>query len=241
MAIRLTKYLIAFIFLSAFFRIFSPASVFAADPQFMSSWSANSFAPYWYQGKILPSSGSRVNMSFELIGQDKTNLGKVLDLSNRLVKWYVNNQYYTQGEGLKSISFTINKWTASDSLNVRVSSEVENPSDGSVSFVDNYITIPIVKPEIVIFNKNFSNIVSANSTVDLSSAPFFFNTDSLYNIVPTWTVGSQKSGGIANDPFSLSINFGKNINSGVINVGLTAQNSTNPIESAQNSISFTIQ
>ncbi len=241
MITRFIKYSVISVFLVILAQLFLPTSVFAADPQFMVSWNASSFAPQWYQGKILPSKGSRVNISFELIGQDKTNLGKVLDLSNRLVKWYVNNQYYDQGQGLKSISFPINKWIASDNLSVRISSEVENPSDGSVSFVDNYITIPIVNPEVVIFNKNFSNIINANSMISLSSAPFFFNANLLYDIVPTWTVENKKFGGIANDPFSLSVNFGKNINSGIVDIGLTAQNANNPIESAQSSISFTIQ
>ncbi|MCL5004571.1 MAG: hypothetical protein M1170_01335, partial [Patescibacteria group bacterium] len=54
--------------------------------EFLTTWKADGFVPAWYEGKILPSRGSRVSVSFELLKN-----GKISDLSNVVVRWYVND------------------------------------------------------------------------------------------------------------------------------------------------------
>ena len=56
-------------------------------PQFMVSWQAQSYAPSWYQGKIFPTKGSRINVVFELVDG-----GKIADLSKLKVRWYLNDK-----------------------------------------------------------------------------------------------------------------------------------------------------
>ena len=240
MVTRATKLILGMALLAGAFLTASASQVFAASPQFMTSWSANSFAPSWYQGKIFPTKGSKFTVSFELVGQDSSNLGKILDLSNSQIKWYINDRFYTQQVGLKSITFTNITYPGS-TINVRISAEVTNPSDGTSSFMDDYVAIPVVSPEVVIFNKNFSNIISLNSTVDFSAAPFFFNANSINDISAVWNVGGQQSDKNSQDPFSVSVKFGQNISPGMINVGITAQNVNNALETAASSLGFTIQ
>lgn len=240
MIMRATKLILGIVMLAGAFFVASTSQVFAASPQFMASWSANSFAPSWYQGKIFPTKGSKFTVSFELVGQDSSNFGKIIDLSSSQVKWYINDRFYTQQVGLKSITFTNITYPGS-TINVRISVEVTNPSDGTSSFMDNYVAIPVVSPEVVILNKNFSNTISLNSTVDFSAAPFFFNVSSINDISAVWNVGGQQSDKNSQDPFSLTAKFGQNISPGLINVSITAQNINNTLETAASSLGFTIQ
>jgi hypothetical protein len=240
MLMRVTKLILGMALLAVSFFAVSANRVLAINPQFLVSWSAKNFAPLWYEGKTFPTKGSKISVSFELVSQNSADFGKIINLSGNQVKWYLNDRFYIQQTGLKSITFTNNLFPNS-AISVKISAEVINPSDGRSSFVDKYVTIPVSSPRVVISNKNFGRVLSPNSTVNLTATPFFFSVDSVSDISAVWNVGGQQSDKNVEDPFSLAVKFGQNIPPGPITISINAQNISNVLETAANSLGFSIQ
>lgn len=240
MSIRLTKIFIGIILVTASLLVVSAKSAFAADPQFMVSWKTNSIVPSWYEGKSFPTKGSRVTVSFELISQNSADFGKLVDVSGSQVKWYLNGRFYTQQTGLKSLTFTNNLFPGS-SINIGISVEVTNPSDGTTIFMDKSASIPVISPEMIINNNIFDKTISSNSTLNLTAAPFFFNVVSLNNVSAVWDVAGQQSDKNSDNPFSLALKLGQNVPSGPLDINITAQNIYNALENAVSSIEFIVR
>ena len=240
MIMRATKLILGTTLLVASLFTVSANKVFAADPQFFVSWSADSFTPSWYEGKAFPTKGSKVNVSFELVSQNSADFGKIVNLSSSQIRWYINDSFYIQQNGLNSLTFTNNSFPNS-TIKVRISAEVTNPSDGNSSLVNKYVTIPVASPKVIISSKDFSRILGPNSAVNLTAAPFFFNVDSINNISAIWNVSGQQSDKNAENPFSLVVKFGQNIFPGPITVNINAQNIKDVLETAVSSLGFTMQ
>jgi hypothetical protein len=154
----------------------------AADssPQFLVSWQAYNYVPSWYTGKILPSPGTLVEVRFDLI--DK---GKMIDLSQFRVRWYLNNkliQNENNGLGLQYLKFIVPELTREGDIEIRI---VVLDYPGS-NVLGKLIKIPVVRPEAVI-DAPYIISKSVFGNFIYKAYPFFFNVQNLNDISTQWS------------------------------------------------------
>ena len=236
---RLLKISAIFVFL-IIIAVFGASSVQAADPQFLVSWKADTSVPPSYAGKSLPVSGSTITVSFELIGVAGNQVGKILDLTNNNVRWYVNGNLLSQGNNEKTFSFitTDNNDTETD---VKISAEYADPVAGYSYFVDKYITIPLSHPQVVINQNGMSSSVAIGTGTKLFALPYFFNT-LMKNLSIQWSADGQDIPIDPKDPWNLNVNIGSNYISGAqVTISAIVQNILDSSMQAQKSVIITVQ
>lgn len=225
----------SFLIIIAFFA-FTKAS-FAADPSFIVSWKANNHVPMNYLGKVLPISGSEVDISFEMVGNNPGDSGKIINLSNNEVRWYVNGTFMKSGQNMKSFSFVTSDGNGTET-DVKISAEYNDPTTQQNYFVNEYIAIPLTFPDVVISYKNFSgSLIKGNANL-FSAIPFFFNS-ALDSLSILWTVNNQQATSDYKDPWNLTVNLGSDYPSGSdININAVVQDRTNSQSSASKTYHF---
>lgn len=158
-------------------------------------WQTSSFYPSNYQGKPLPSDGSLVRVSLQLLRDNK-----IIDASSYPIKWYANNKYFREGTGLTEISFRVDE-SRGDFYSIKASVT----TDGGV--VSEFLTIPIAQPELILESTATNGGIKPNSSVTFSVVPYFFNIQSLADLNISWNIQGQK---IANEKKStLFVQFGE--------------------------------
>ncbi len=219
-----------FLFGVGFAFLFGAGSASAASPQFMVSWQAESYAPSWYQGKIFPTQGSRINVGFELIDG-----GKIIDLSKNKVRWYVNDKLVkneNNGLGIRFFSFIVADYAGEDA---EIKIAVLPCAGGCVGYKKNeilykIIKIPIVSPEAVIDApyKEKRIFVGENR---LFAYPFFFNVKNPDNLSFSWLINNReaKVGDKEQDVLNLKINSAV-IPGDIINLQLAIKNLLKELE-----------
>ncbi len=146
-------------------------------PEFLASWQANSFVPSWYEGKIFPVYGSRIDVNFELIDN-----GKIADLSKEKVRWYVNDDLILNeknGLGIKNFSF-VNNYFYGGELEVKIS--IPEYKSGSLIKV---VHIPVKTPEVAVEAPYFGQILKQGKNL-VFAWPFFFSATDLNNLSLEW-------------------------------------------------------
>lgn len=143
----------------------------ASAPEIIVTWKTNSFTPSSYMGKALPSARSQINVALQLLDEDK-----MVNLSKNEIRWYINNQLLDSGSGLTNISFPAPS-LGEQSLLLRVVI-IDYKNDE----LNEFVTIPIIKPEIV--------IVSAEQP-QLKSLAYFFNISSVDQLKIDWKVDGK--------------------------------------------------
>ncbi len=203
------------------------------SPQFLVSWQTQSYAPGWYTGKIFPTQGSSVEISFELIDS-----GKIVDLSATKVRWYVNDklvQNEQNGLGLKYLKTIVPNY-AGQEMEIRITIV-----DYKGQVLNNTIRIPVVKPEVVIDAPYPGNKVSFGSNF-FEAIPFFFNIKNLGNLSFEWTFNNKKSEQPAEDPQIFNLNISSQIASGSVgNILVTVKNFLKELEFASKNLQITIK
>lgn len=156
-------------------------------------WSADSYVPFGYQGRKLPSKGSKITIEadLEILTGNPTSFK---------YSWFLDEifQEAKSGYGRDSFEFWVKKLdNASHTILLKVFNE-------SRSFlVEESITIPITKPEIAIYTKenNRMNLPYTTSIENLNMAsnkessflalPFFFNIRNLRQLKFNWTFADK--------------------------------------------------
>jgi len=192
------------------------------------TWQANNFFPSDYQGKALPSTGTRVSLSVMVIKS-----GKILNLSGAKIFWYVDEKLINR-EGEPTITFVATK-RGGDSHFVRM---VIESKDGKF---ENSTRIPMVKPSLAIGIPYAGNVVPRNSELRLKALPFFFNVSSLEALKFSWNVGGEKISGVSENELVLKI--GTPLSELQRNLLLTAsaENIGNPSEFGEEIVRLKIQ
>lgn len=191
--------------------LINSSRVYAAGPNFLVSWKAEDYAPAGYLGKILPVNQTKIDVSFELIGNNPSDNGKIVDLSGNEVRWYVNGNLMSQSNGRKTFSFVTNDENNADT-SVRISADYSDSSAGYSYFVDDYIDISLSAPDIVVVYKNYNLYLSKGNNNFFSAIPYFFNS-TLDNLKASWTVNDQ-SVDPGSDQWDLGVTLGDNYPSG---------------------------
>ena len=201
-------------------------------PEFLVTWQAQNYVPDWYQGKILPISGTPVNISFELIDN-----GEIADLSKITIRWYVNDKLVineNNGLGIKNLKINI---PDSNGMQTEIRIVV---LDYLESMIDKLVYIPVVGPEAVI-NAPYADekIKTGSSIFELS--PFFFNINNLSNLSVSWLMNGQKPT-TADNPYVFNLNVGSETPSGTkINISASIKNILKEFESASQNLNLVIK
>ena len=201
-------------------------TTFAAT-EFLTSWRADSYVPYFYQGKVLPSPNSNITISFEVLSN-----GRPLDISSRTVRWYLDNQLYQSGIGLKTISFKTDTIKQTD-YQVKISL----PKSSNGKDLEEFLIIPLASPEAVIDAPYSNNLVNEGINL-LRGLLYFFNTRDLKDIILTWTANGQKTSASVGAPDILELKVPASASGNSINIGLTAKNTKNELEFADASVNM---
>jgi hypothetical protein len=207
--------LIVLVFLPGIFALSKPAfAQTASSPKFLITWqTTGSYIPSFYVGKALPTYGSKITASLELLSPQ----GKTINLSGQTIYWYLNDNLIGGGTGTQQVTFSPTG-QAPNSLNLRVTL----PSYNGVYLI-HAITIPMVLPEATIDAPYPAGQFSQNP-LDLQAIPFFFNIADPSNLSYAWSVNGQ-SGSNTENPETAQVTLPTGTQSGTaITVSLSIKN-----------------
>ncbi len=153
--------------------LFLPVISYAA-PEAILTWKAASYVPENYKGKILPVAGTPIDVSVILIDG-----GKVISLAPYDINWYAGEDRIAGGKGIIKVR-TVAPITGQDSLELRV-----NVSKYKDQPLDEFITIPVVRPEILILKKPNAQ------KQDFSIIPYFWNIMKPSELTIAWEDGGD--------------------------------------------------
>ena len=193
-----------------------------AAPQFLVSWRANSYVPSWYEGKVLPSRGTPITISFEIVDG-----GRIANLGGTAVRWYINDKLVrneTSGLGIQSISFAIPDYGGQET-EVRIAIPNYRGSE-----LNQIVRIPVKNPEVVI-NGKFMKVPITTGDNAFQAIPFFFNVKALVDLGFDWTANGQDAKVDTATPWNLNLNIDENAREGFfINLQVVAQNFMDQLE-----------
>lgn len=218
--------------LTLFISSYSVAS--AAAPQFFATWRAESFTPSWYAGKTYPTKGTPVRVSFELIDS-----GKIADLSNTIVRWYVDDtlaKNENDGRGIKTLAFSVPDY-AGQETQVRISI----PSYRGGDSLNSIVHIPVQSPRIVIDAPYPDRQIAAGDTA-FTLVPFFFNISTLDNLTIGWSANGTASQAQGASSAAFTFRLDPKTPSGFgVTLQAAAQNILHELEIASDQIQLTVK
>lgn len=232
---RNIKFKIATLTLSTFYLLFFIFYFTNAQtrPQFLVSWQAQNYAPAWYQGKILPVSGTPVSISFELVDN-----GKIADLSKTTIRWYVNDNLVineNNGLGIKNLKINI-PYNSGGQTEIRIVA-LDYLAGG---MIDKIIEIPAVNPEVVI-GVPYPNREIKVGVSTFNLIPFFFSINDLNNLSVGWLMNGQKPK-TTDNPYIFNLNVGSDMLSGArVDISASVKNNLKDSESANKNIQLQIK
>lgn len=160
----------------------------ASSPQFLVTWKASgSYIPSFYQGKALPTLGSKITASLELVSN-----GKLADLSSQNIYWYEDEVLVGGGAGVQQVTFSPFGTPPSTLI-----LDVELPQY-SGGYLTHTVNIPFVEPTAVI-DAPYPGQEFSSDLLTLQGIPFFFYATSSANLAYNWSVNGQ-TGTSAEDP-----------------------------------------
>ncbi len=213
------------------FLLFGVTHVSAATPQFLITWKATgSYVPPGYHGKALPTYGSSITASLEIIAN-----GKLVDLSGQTIYWYLNNTDTLLGGGVGAQSSTFPPLGTPPNITTLM---VELPYYPT-GFLIHTIAIPMVQPQVVVDAPYPSGQFSSNP-VSATAIPYFFNITSPSGLSYAWSVNDQ-SGSNTENPNVAEITLPQGTAAGTsFTVAATVQNANDSTQ-ATASVNLTYQ
>jgi hypothetical protein len=202
------------IFSGAFFLSNSALAQTASSPTFLVTWkTTGSYIPSFYQGKALPTYGSNITASLELISPQ----GKPIDLSNQTIYWYVDDNLVGGGVGTQQVTFPpIGE--APNSFTLRVTLPFY-----SGGFLVHQITVPMVLPQAVLLAPYPGGQFSQNP-LTVMALPYFFNISDPSNLSYAWSVNGQ-TGSNTENPEQVQITLPQGTQSGTaLAISLSVEN-----------------
>jgi hypothetical protein len=201
---------------SIFLFSFKPANAqSASSPQFFLTWSTSgSYIPSSYQGKALPTYGSKITAEFDLVSPQ----GKPLDLSQQTIYWYLNDNLVGGGVGVQKVTFSpVGEAPSNQDLRVTIPSYNGN-------YLVHEVRIPMVLPVAVILAP-YPNGQFSQNPLTLSAIPYFFNAPNASALSYAWSVNGQTASG-AENPQSAVVTLPAGTPSGTpVDLSLSIENS----------------
>lgn len=212
-----------------FFTLSAKVNAQTSSPEILLTWkTSGSYIPSFYPDKALPTYGSKITASMELLSG-----GNIVNLQGQTIYWYMNDTLIENTTGDQQITFS--PFGEPPTL---VTLKVELPNyNGNI--VIHEVEIPLVSPQAVIYAPYPGDVVSNNPVV-LDAFPYFFNTPSASDLSYDWSVNDQ-SGSSTENPEEADINIPLGTPSGSpLGVDLTVKNSADAT-SAEGSTNLTYQ
>jgi len=206
-------------------------------------WSADTYVPYEYQGRALPSPGSKITVQAIV-----TAIG---DTTNLKYSWFIENIFQSSKSGYGRTTFS---FYASQRPNGYQTIKVQVFNEDRTIFDEISIEIPIVQPEVVIHSYQNHSIFSDQTvkTSNISSGknffftakPYFFSINKLTDLSFQWKFANQEpliSSAYNANVLNLAIQ-GKNDEKVIENsLWLNVVNKNNPQQKAMQTIRISIQ
>ncbi len=165
----------------------------ASGPKVLLTWRAQVYVPADYKGRVLPTGGSNIYASVEVIDN-----GRLVNLSGQEIFWYMNDEFIEGGGNRQTVLFTLPDRTGT---NVDLRVQIPNYKGGVLKTV----TIPVVVPQVVVEAPFPGNLVNTTA-FDLQALPYFFNVQNLSALLFSWKVNGESPS--TNDkPQSLHVDF----------------------------------
>jgi hypothetical protein len=186
------------------------------------TWQAGTYYPADFQGKGLAVNGSTVTASVNVIKSQKLQ-----DPSGATIVWYLDGDFFKQGQGLSQISFTVSK-SRGDSHSLRADIQTK---DGAISVA---ASVPISSPKTVIVAPYPGGIIGTGAA-NIEAIPYFFNVKSFGNLSFSWLIGGKEASGGSDNKLALDLSASDN---GIFPVTARISNKNNQIESADGKINL---
>lgn len=208
------------------------------------SWSTNTYTPFIYQGKPLPTYDSAIRVSLIPLKQPKINL------NNLIYKWYLDDvfQKYASGENRQDFMFRPNSVAGTRAF---VDLQIED-QEGNI-YLKISTNLPIVAPEVVLYPADGSTderSLGAPNTAEISpgqeqnfvALPFFFNISKASDLEYQWTFNGQTITKIDKpNQFSLKVAEGELQESFTRELSVFTENPRNRIQTANGKIEIVIK
>ncbi len=166
----------------------------AADIDFITSWRARSYVEPTYLGRVLPTYGTPVEVSFEMLENNKP-----VNLSNQIINWVVDNAPFRSGPGLQNITFPADPLQAGSEHVVKIAVTDYKGSDRT-----RLVRIPIRRPEAVI-KTPFTRGEAGPGTYELKTRLFYWNITNPNDLAYIWSSNGEGAGDAAGPNIILTI------------------------------------
>ena len=209
------------------------------------TWSAQNQAPTDYEGKLLPSEGTKMTVSvlpIVLSPGTKTQLNP----NNLNYRWFLNNIFNSSASGLGKSVYKYSAGTNGDNLKVQIS------NTQNTVMVEKSVAIPVVAPKVLIFlADNAGNIIyrsaitafvsNLGQKLTLKAVPYFFNLLPA-QLTWSWFVNDKKMAETPRNPLVGSLEIPKDIvTPSNFQITITAMNPYFNAENAQNLININVK
>lgn len=176
------------------------------------TWKAGNYTPPTYKGKAIPSGRTGIIASMQLVDN-----GEIMDISDRNIIWYVNNDFYTSGMGLQTIQTGTPKFPGEIMF---IRAEIQNYRNQNLLKT---AEIKTIRPEVVI-EAAYPNNTSFERILTAYANPYFFNIKKATDLVYKWTVNEQEAQSTEN-PQVLTIGLSEEAkNNLTLDIALSAAN-----------------
>lgn len=181
------------------------------------AWHTNTFTPADYEGKAMPSVGSRVTVVAvpEIRNENPDDL---------LYTWYVDAESEIRGAvGEQEFSFNVRKNVNFVSIMVEVSTQSQSIT------VKGAINVPVQRPLVVLrrVKQDPTGLTSAlrpGEKADFYAQPFYFHINSLDELSYEWNFAGMSILGIPPDPNLLTLSIPKDSGAGSRPLTVTVSN-----------------
>lgn len=192
------------------------------------TWQADNFYPADYAGRALPSFGTPVTVTAEVLQNNK-----LLDVSQANFLWYVDENLVARGVGLKQMTFNAQAGSGGYDF-VRVVVQAANNN----SF-ENSTRVYVTRPTVVLEGDFPNQTASAGSQILIQAIPYFFNITSLNDLNFSWLINNNQKQSGNDNQLLLTIN---NSDAGApLTINVSAQNSKNQLEFGNGNLNLNIQ
>jgi hypothetical protein len=213
-----------FLFSLGFFFVTKAANAQTTpSPQLLVTWKAsNSYIPSFYQGKALPSYGSKITASLEVISG-----GRIINVSSQPIYWYLDEVLVGGGAGVQQVTFS--PFGAPPS-SLYLTVELPEYNNGNT---ERDLQIPFVNP-VTVIDAPYPNQEFSSNPLVVNAVPFFFNVASASDLSFSWSVNGQ-AGTSEENPQTADISLPAGTAGGTgINVSLSTENPTGAITATAN-------
>ncbi|MDP3880782.1 MAG: hypothetical protein Q8Q32_01185 [bacterium] len=201
-----------------------------SGPQIIISWKAsNSYAPSFFQGKLLPTRSSPVNARVLVLEN-----GQIRNLAQTEIRWYLNGKLIKSGQGLTETQISFDQ-LANRYNELSLTLRQYKGSDFSKS-----VALPIHPPKVLLNDGNLLNSLNKDSAL-LIAHPFFFSIEQAGSLFFNWKIGKESYTASGISGSQVGIDLSRLEPGEVLDIALEVENALNSLEKASYEKQFIVQ